>query len=386
MCRSAVRASSRIPAVVALIGLCSFILLTRSLGRFEWTDAYVAAFVDASRGCDGCPGTIWLTRTAPYLALALLMAGAVISRRRGTSIEEMSLVLAPLAVALLLLEVFKLLVFRERPGGVGHLLASSSFPSGHVANAAFCVAAAVALIGRRKDRVDVVRGIVVGVGSLFVIAVAATRVYVGLHWLSDVMASLLLGLGFGGMLHVRARAKWAILRPLVLVALPSLYLTAACGYRLTLPSPATPIRSTLRGGLPPRATFGLEYGFTPDFDLPEWIIAKPAQNSAQGDARLHLETGTGGGGMLRLVGDTSLSQIRRGCGRMQLFVDETPRGELRLEDGWWTYAFPLPSLSAGPHEVRLHLAPDIPAPASMEPLLTLRTLQVAYPMRRTPWS
>ena len=54
-CRLAVRASSWIPATVALIALSGFVFLTRSLERLEWTDAYVAAFSDALRGCDGYP-------------------------------------------------------------------------------------------------------------------------------------------------------------------------------------------------------------------------------------------------------------------------------------------------------------------------------------------
>jgi membrane-associated phospholipid phosphatase len=367
---------------VAVVALMGFVLLTWSLGRLEWTDAYVATFADALRGCDGYPVTLWLTRMAPYLGIALLVSGTVISRRRGASLEEILPVFASLVVALLLLEGFKLLVIRERPGGVGHLGASSSFPSGHVAHAAFCAAAAVALIGRRANRWDVVRGSVASVGSVFVLAVAVTRVYVGLHWTSDVAASLLLGLSFGAMLSGRPPAKRAMLRPLVLVAIPCLYLTAACGVRLTLPSPATPIFSASRGGFTPHATFGLHYGVTPDIDLPEWSIEKPNRDAARSDLRLHLEPGEGEGGMLKVIGNSSLSLTGRGCGFMQLFVDEAPRGELRLEGGWWAYAFPLPTFSEGPHELRLHLAPDVPLPVSMDPLLTLRTLQLAYPTGR----
>jgi hypothetical protein len=47
---------------------------------------------------------------------------------------------------------------------------------------------------------------------------------------------------------------------------------------------------------------------------------------------------------------------------VQLFVDGTERADLRLEEGWWTYAFPLPKFSIGSHDVRLHLAPDVPLP------------------------
>ena len=66
---------------------------------------------------------------------------------------------------------------------------------------------------------------------------------------------------------------------------------------------------------------------------------------------------------------------------MQLFVDGTERADLRLEEGWWTYAFPLPKFSIGSHDVRLHLAPDVPLPLSTAPLLTFRTLQVVYPVQ-----
>ena len=91
-------------------------------------------------------------------------------------------VLILLAVGLLLVEGLKVLINRERPGGLlQHPTASRGFPSGHVANAALCLAAVLALVRRLQDRRDVVRAVIIGAGSLLVTTVAFTRVYLGLH-------------------------------------------------------------------------------------------------------------------------------------------------------------------------------------------------------------
>jgi hypothetical protein len=74
-------------------------------------------------------------------------------------------------------------------------------------------------------------------GSLFVIAVAFTRVYLGLHWLSDMTASMLLGLSFGGMSSAHPSVRRGFLAALVLWVLPTLYLAAVCGVRITVPAP-----------------------------------------------------------------------------------------------------------------------------------------------------
>lgn len=79
-----------------------------------------------------------------------------------------------------------------------------SFPSGHSATAAAFFAAAALLIGRARSKK--VRAVLAGVAAGIAVAVAATRVLLGVHWLSDVIAGLVLGwtwfavcgLAFGG--------------------------------------------------------------------------------------------------------------------------------------------------------------------------------------------
>ena len=47
---------------------------------------------------------------------------------------------------------------------------------------------------------------------------------------------------------------------------------------------------------------------------------------------------------------------------MQLFVDGTERADLRLEEGWWTYAFPLPKFTDATADVgRVAAAGGAPA-------------------------
>jgi membrane-associated phospholipid phosphatase len=81
-----------------------------------------------------------------------------------------------------------------------------SFPSGHSATAAAFYACAALLIGRRRTRPA--RAALAGVAAGLAVAVAASRVLLDVHWLTDVIAGLALGwawfsvcaIAFGGRL------------------------------------------------------------------------------------------------------------------------------------------------------------------------------------------
>jgi undecaprenyl-diphosphatase len=91
-----------------------------------------------------------------------------------------------------------------------------SFPSGHSATAAAFYATAALLIGRWRSRRT--RAVLAGLAAGIAVAVAATRVLLDVHWLTDVIAGLALGWGwfavcgiaFGGrILRFGAAAKTA---------------------------------------------------------------------------------------------------------------------------------------------------------------------------------
>jgi undecaprenyl-diphosphatase len=96
---------------------------------------------------------------------------------------------------LLLNNGIKLLVRRDRPS-VLHLVGAHgfSFPSGHSCSAAACTSAVALVLGRSRSRN--VRAALAGLAALATIGVATSRALLGVHWLSDVIAGVLLGWGW----------------------------------------------------------------------------------------------------------------------------------------------------------------------------------------------
>ena len=76
----------------------------------------------------------------------------------------------------------------------------------HAAAAAATFAVAALLIGRRRSRRT--RAVIAGAGVAIAVTVAGTRVFLGVHWLTDVLAGLAIGwawfalcsIAFGGRL------------------------------------------------------------------------------------------------------------------------------------------------------------------------------------------
>jgi membrane-associated phospholipid phosphatase len=89
--------------------------------------------------------------------------------------------------------VIKALLHRSRPpAGIQETLETDySMPSGHVTGTVVVVGMLVAVAG--LQRTAVVRGWLTFFAVLVVAAVALSRLYLGVHWLTDVVAALLLG-------------------------------------------------------------------------------------------------------------------------------------------------------------------------------------------------
>ena len=106
------------PEALALLAFLGFLLLTECLGSLSGQDIYVATLLDGLRGDQARPFMIWFTGAAPFLAATLVGIGAVVALRRGVTLVDVCRVLILLAVGLLLVEGLKLLIDRERPGGL----------------------------------------------------------------------------------------------------------------------------------------------------------------------------------------------------------------------------------------------------------------------------
>ncbi len=151
--------------------------------RSPTRDALVNAFTDLG-------GIVGMSVIALVLTLAL--AGA---RRSWTPVVLMSVAAAG---SVLLTVAGKDLVGRARPPAtlaVPPLETSPSFPSGHTLNATVLIGmlAYLALLGTSRAWQ---RWVAVVAAVLFVLAMGLSRVYLGHHWLTDVVAGWLLGLGW----------------------------------------------------------------------------------------------------------------------------------------------------------------------------------------------
>jgi membrane-associated phospholipid phosphatase len=89
----------------------------------------------------------------------------------------------------------KYLVERARPD-ISRLtgFAGTSFPSGHSTAAAATLAAIALISTRNRSRRAKIAGASIAAG--LAVAVGATRVFLGVHWFTDVLAGLLLGWGW----------------------------------------------------------------------------------------------------------------------------------------------------------------------------------------------
>jgi undecaprenyl-diphosphatase len=150
-----------------------------------------------------------LTDLGGTVVLALLTgATAAYDYWRNRNANVALFLVAVLLGVVLLNNGLKLLVDRERPDVI-HLVGTSgsSFPSGHSASAAAAWLAFALVVARHRSRRS--RAAAAAVATVIAVAVAASRALLGVHWLTDVVAGVLVGWGwfllcalaFGGRLQ-----------------------------------------------------------------------------------------------------------------------------------------------------------------------------------------
>jgi membrane-associated phospholipid phosphatase len=173
--------------LVVLVGLgwlLSKVLSHDAIGR---DDADVSRWLAGHRNRDINEVTSLTTKLAETLTITILAVVAVaVAAWVWRRWREPRLVAVAVAGEVAIFLAITLLVDRQRPP-VKHLDAApptSSFPSGHTA-AAVALYGALAVLASERARSALVRG-------LFIV-VAASRMYRGMHYLSDVLGGLLLG-------------------------------------------------------------------------------------------------------------------------------------------------------------------------------------------------
>jgi hypothetical protein len=249
----------------------------------------------------------------------------------------------------------KTLFERDRPGIPPWQVSNSvAYPSGHVANLVLCAVTAGVLLRVVERRVLRLTGVLLAVA--YVAVVAATRLYLGRHWLTDVVGALLLGIAFLGVVTAARPRRARLLGTCVAIQLVGLYLAEAAGGRVHLPAPTT-IAKTADDGPAPLRGYRLER-------VAEGVWTRRPADVGGRMVRLdddELELGVPDGlaerSVLKLIALPLRSAEGSECGFVRLAIDGQEYWHRPLKRRWRTLAFPLPALAPGPRTIRLTFDP-----------------------------
>ncbi len=141
---------------------------------------------------------------APVLTLITLFAvGYLIAVRKFSTAGFVAL---SVSCGAILSTAIKAYFVRPRPELVPHLVdvASPSFPSGHAMNSAIVYLTLAVLLARSQTsrRVQIY---LLGVAILLALLVGSTRVFLGVHWPSDVLAGWAVGAAWAAACSVTAK-------------------------------------------------------------------------------------------------------------------------------------------------------------------------------------
>jgi len=183
------------------LGLAVFVLLGWGVGEL-WNSIVGSVELNAARDV-AAQRSVALTEVArvvtwagsAFLLVPLALIACLVLARAGWRREALAVGLS-LGGAVLISDWVKLLVSRPRPP-VEHLQAvtGSSFPSGHATQASAFWLSLVFVMPAAGASPRATR-MAAGAALLIVLAVAASRVYLGVHYPSDVVAGMLLGAGW----------------------------------------------------------------------------------------------------------------------------------------------------------------------------------------------
>jgi undecaprenyl-diphosphatase len=198
------------PAAQLAVGFLALVLLGWGIGEL-WLSIVGSADLDGVRNLarqrsatlnDVARVVTWAGSAWVLVPLGAICCLAFV--RAGLHRQALAIALS-FGGAWLLWVLVKLLVARPRPP-VEHLqtVSGSSFPSGHATQAsAFWLALVLAL--RSAGVSDAAGAVVSAIALTLLVAVAASRVYLGVHYPGDVIAGALLGAAWATLVSRRLR-------------------------------------------------------------------------------------------------------------------------------------------------------------------------------------
>lgn len=203
-------------ALLALLGFAILASVVAQRGAMGFDHALVTALrTDADLGVPRGPP--WLTEamidvtalggtTVLTLVTAIVAVLLLIARRARLAL----LVAVGVSAGAICGRALKALIGRARPDIVDHLVheTSLSFPSGHAMNSAIVYLTLAALLSRSQES-RAVRAYLMMVAALLTLVIGVSRVYLGVHWPSDVIAGWSIGAVWALIMSMIAtRLQW----------------------------------------------------------------------------------------------------------------------------------------------------------------------------------
>lgn len=201
-------ARREIVAVAAFLGIALALLafieitdeVTEGEGEVRWFDDGLLLALRTSDPSDPI-GPRWFEETVAEITalggfgvlalVTLLVVGFLAMQRKWGNV---ALVLVATIGGTLISEGLKVGFSRPRPDLVAHVVdvTSMSFPSGHAMLSAVTYLTLGALLARSQEQRHV-RGYILGAAILVTLLIGVSRVYLGVHWPTDVLAGWCLG-------------------------------------------------------------------------------------------------------------------------------------------------------------------------------------------------
>ncbi|WP_181762769.1 phosphatase PAP2 family protein [Rhodococcus spelaei] len=203
----------RIGSLLAALALLA--VQVRTAGWITRADPAVGSWFAGHQSPALVSAATWVTRAgSPVSTAVVAVAVAALLARRHRSALPAAVLAGTVALAAVASVVVKDVVARPRPSRVGHLAAATdySFPSGHVTGTVALLGALLVLMPAGVGPLR--RTVAAASATVVVIAVAASRLYLGVHWLTDVVGGLLLGVA-AVLVGALAAATWSARFPTV---------------------------------------------------------------------------------------------------------------------------------------------------------------------------
>ncbi len=178
-------------AVMALVALIDMAIGIYAGGAFLNIDLSVNKLMRELRNAPADDIMVAITMLGDWpvmTALGLAMAGWLFIRR---SWRAGLAVLAAIMAARIFVLALKFGIHKARPVELYPDAASYAFPSGHTAVATVTLGVLAVLVSHSMGRWG--RSLVFAICGIAVVAIAYSRLYLGVHWLSDVLGGFLFG-------------------------------------------------------------------------------------------------------------------------------------------------------------------------------------------------